>query len=84
MYMKKNWNLQIDDVIWVEFWDEIPLSTISLTASRTAKRSGPIRGTRRRLNGKRLHRRRMGILPHHQSPIEDLTNTASQGRKKTS
>ena len=30
MYMKKNWNLQIDDVIWVEFWDEIPLSTISL------------------------------------------------------
>ena len=30
MYMKKNWNLQIDKVIWVEFWDEIPLSTISL------------------------------------------------------
>ena len=28
--MKKNWNLQIDNVIWVEFWDEIPLSTISL------------------------------------------------------
>ncbi len=28
--MRKNWNLQIDDVIWVEFWDEIPLSTISL------------------------------------------------------
>ena len=28
--MKKNWNLSIDSIIWVEFWDEIPLSTISL------------------------------------------------------
>ena len=28
--MKKNWNLHLDNVIWVEFWDEIPSSTISL------------------------------------------------------
>mgnify|MGYP006109751707 CR=1 FL=1 len=28
--MKKNWYLHLDSVIWVEFWDEIPFSTISL------------------------------------------------------
>lgn len=28
--MKKKWNLDIDGVIWVEFWDEIPESTVSL------------------------------------------------------
>ena len=28
--MKKNWHLFLNDEIWVEFWDEIPNSTLSI------------------------------------------------------